>query len=154
MARRTLGDLIDELAEHGDAEAIIAHHPKTQVVWTRQQLHDETLRFASCLLNAGVTPGEPVGLFASARPEWPAAMLAIARAGAVAMPLAEQMVGSELVRILVHSGCRHMITTARHVKMLASLEGADKLMLILLDDAERAPASDLTVHSWRTMPPQ
>jgi long-chain acyl-CoA synthetase len=152
MALRTLGDLIDGLAKHGDAEAIIGHHPSAQVVWTRQQLHDEILGFAACLVEAGVTPGEPVGLFASARPEWPAAMLAIARVGAVAMPLPEQMVGSELVRILVHSGCRHMITTARHVKMLAALEGADKLMLILLDDAKQTPASGPTVHNWRKMP--
>ena len=152
MALRTLGCLIDGLAEHGESEAIIGHRPRAQVVWTRQQLREEIDRFAAALIGAGVVPGEPLALLAPARPEWAAAMLAIVRAGAVAMPVSEQIAGSELARIIAHSGCRRVVTTARHVRTLAGLERAGDLAIILLDDREPAARPGLTLQGWRQMP--
>ena len=151
MALRTLGGLIDGLAEHAESEAIIAHHPDQPVVWTRQQLRDEILRFAAGLVGAGVAAREPVTLLASARPEWAVAMLAIARAGAVAMPVSEQVPAAELERIIAHSGCRRVVTTADHLKALADAEGAGELAIILLDDDEPDDHPRLSVLGWRQM---
>ena len=91
MALRTLRCLVDALADDAEGEAIIAHHAQTPTVWTRQQLRDEIDRFAKDLIEAGVAAGEPVALIATSRPEWAVAVLAIARTGAIAMPLSEQI---------------------------------------------------------------
>jgi len=44
---------------------------------------------AAGLRQAGVAPGEVVGLLAPSQPEWVLALLAIVRAGAIAMPVSE-----------------------------------------------------------------
>ena len=103
MALRTLRCLVDALAEDAEGEAIIAHHADTPTVWTRRQLHDEIERFARDLIAAGIGAGEPVALIASSRPEWAVAALAIARSGAIAMPISEQLGAPELERIVGHS---------------------------------------------------
>jgi long-chain acyl-CoA synthetase len=152
MALRTLRCLVDALAEHADAEAIIAHHAKTPTVWTRRQLRDEIDRFAKDLIEAGVAAGEPVGLIAASRPEWAAAMLAIARIGAIAMPISEQAGAAELERIIGHSGCRRVVTTSDHLKVLAEVEGAGALAIMLLDDDAEADRHGLETQNWRTLP--
>jgi long-chain acyl-CoA synthetase len=150
MALRTLRCLVDALADGGASEAIIAHRPGAPTVWTRQQLHSEIDRFARDLIEAGVAAGEPVALIATSRPEWAAAMLAVARTGAVAMPVSEQLPAAELGRILGHSGCRHVITTADHLKPLAEIEGAKERAVVLLDDVPK-DCRGLSVRGWREL---
>jgi long-chain acyl-CoA synthetase len=149
MVLRTLRCLIDGLATDAGSEAIIVHHPEASVVWTRQKLHAEIERFAADLVGAGVSAREPVALLASTRPEWAVAMLAIVRAGAVTMPVSEQITKQDLVRILEHSGCRRVITVADDLKRLAALDGAADLEIMLLDDATPAEHPGLSVRSWR-----
>jgi long-chain acyl-CoA synthetase len=149
MALRTLRCLIDGLATSAGSEAIIAHRPEGPVVWTRQKLHAEVERFAGDLVAAGVSAGEPVALLASSRPEWAAAMLAIVRAGAVTMPVSEQTTEQDLARILEHSGCRRVITTADYLKRLAALDRAADLEIVLLDDATPADHPGLSIRNWR-----
>jgi long-chain acyl-CoA synthetase len=151
MALRTLRCLVDALADDAEGEAIIAHHAQTPTVWTRQQLRDEIDRFAKDLIEAGVAAGEPVALIATSRPEWAAAVLAIARTGAIAMPLSEQITAAELDRIFSHSGCRHVITTAEHLKTLAEVDGAGERAIVLLDD-DQADHRGLPVQGWRELP--
>ncbi|HEX5080329.1 MAG TPA: AMP-binding protein [Geminicoccaceae bacterium] len=151
MALRTLGCLVDGLADDAEAGAIIAHHAETPTTWTRRRLRDEIERFAKALIAAGLRAGEPVALVAASRPEWAAAMLAIARTGAVAMPISEQSGPSELERILGHSHCRRVITTSDHLKALAKVEGAGELAVLLLDDAD-ADRHGLSVQGWHDLP--
>ncbi|MGH6919529.1 MAG: AMP-binding protein [Geminicoccaceae bacterium] len=151
MALRTLRCLVDALADDAEGEAIIAHHPETPTVWTRRQLRDEIERFAKDLIEAGIGAGEPVALIATSRPEWAAAVLAIARTGAIAMPISEQITASELDRIFGHSGCRHVITTADHLKTLAEVDGAGERAIVLLDD-DQADRHGLSVRGWRELP--
>jgi long-chain acyl-CoA synthetase len=152
MALRTLRCLVDALAEDADAEAIIAHHAETPTVWTRRQLRDEIDRFAKDLIEAGVGAGEPVGLIATSRPEWAVAMLAVARIGAIAMPVSEQVGAPELERIVGHSGCRRVLTTTDHLKTLAEIEGASELTVVLLDDDAQADRHGLAAKTWRELP--
>jgi long-chain acyl-CoA synthetase len=151
MALRTLRCLVDALAENGEAEAIIAHHADTPTVWTRRQLRDEVERFARDLMGAGVGAGEPVALIAASRPEWAAAVLGIVRTGAIAMPISEQLGAPELERIVGHSRCRRVVTTTDHLKVLAELEEAGELAILLLDEDEEADRHGLSVQGWREL---
>ncbi len=152
MALGTLRCLVDGLADRMASEAIIAHHTGTPTTWTRQQLRTEIERFATGLIGAGVAAGEPVALLAASRPEWAAALLAVASTGAVAMPLSEQLTELDLTRIIGHSGCRWVITTSDHVKTLAKLDDAGQLELVLLDDGEAEGRPGLSLRGWRQLP--
>lgn len=55
--------------------------------WTYAELADETARVASALGQRGVKPGQAVGIFMPMIPEIEAALLGIARLGAIAVPL-------------------------------------------------------------------
>ena len=148
MALRTLRGLVDGLADNQDSEAIVAHQPGAPIIWTRHRLGTEVQRFTAGLIEGGVGAGEPVGLLASARPSWAAAMLGIANVGAIAMPLGEQLTTQELTRILDHSGCRWVITTNEHLKVLAALDQAQQLEIVLLDSTASPAGTNLSVHVW------
>ena len=79
------------------------------------------------------------------------AVLAIARSGAIAMPISEQLGAPELERIVGHSECRRVITTTDHLKILAKVEGAGELAVVLLDDDEEADRHGLSVQGWREL---
>ncbi|MCC2690966.1 MAG: AMP-dependent synthetase and ligase, partial [Rhizobiaceae bacterium] len=111
MPLPTLGHLVDRLAQDAAAPAVIGHRRGGSVVWSRAELGARARALAAGLRQAGVAPGEVVGLLAPSQPEWVLAFLAIVRAGATAMPLSEQITAPELARIVAHSGCRRFFTT-------------------------------------------
>ena len=140
----TLQDLIDGLAAGGDAPAIIAAEAGT---WSRDRLRGEALRFAAGLASLGVRPGEVVGLLAPSQPKWAAALLGIVRSGALAMPLNDQMSEHELARVLEHSGCRALVTTAPLATRTPALDGVGQLLLLdheVPPDFERSDARPWT----------
>lgn len=144
----TLGDLIDGLARAPGAPALMAADDET---WSRSRLQASALRFAAGLVGAGVRPGEVVGLLGPNRPEWVVALLGVVRAGAVAMPLSEQITDEDLERVLAHSGCRRVITTAAFVARLHTL---GRVQLVLLDDEPAAePQPSGTARDASGLPP-
>jgi long-chain acyl-CoA synthetase len=133
----TLADLIDTLEHAAAAPAIIGHRQGDAEVWSRGELGARVRALAAGLGSAGVARDEVVGLLAPNRPQWALAFLAIVRAGAIAMPINEQVSAAELERIVSHSGCRRIFTTRAFVRTLAGLarpDGSAPLSLILLDD--------------------
>ena len=140
MTFRTLGYLVDGLEHEAAAPAVIGHRRDGSAVWSRGELRERARALAAGLREAGVAPGDLVGLLAPNQPEWVMAFLATVRAGAIAMPLSEQITAPELERIVAHSGCRRFFTTAAFVETLTAAAehgGRRDLDLILLDDACR-----------------
>ncbi|MCE3250791.1 MAG: AMP-dependent synthetase and ligase [Geminicoccaceae bacterium] len=149
MLLPTLGHLVDRLAQDAAAPAVIGHLRGGSVVWSRAELGARARALAAGLRQAGVAPGEVVGLLAPSQPEWVLAFLAIVRAGATAMPLSEQITAPELARIVAHSGCRRFFTTEAFIPVLTTLErqqARDARELILLDDEAGDPG-----RSWRQL---
>ena len=158
MTFPTLGHLVDGLERATAAPAVIGHRREGSAVWSCGELGDRARGLAAGLREAGVAPGDIVGLLAPNQPEWVVAFLAIVRAGAIAMPLSEQITAPELERIVSHSGCRRFFTTAAFVKILSKLERQDGqrgLDLTLLDDADPddrdAAAERPATRSWRDL---
>jgi long-chain acyl-CoA synthetase len=153
MMLRTLGHLVDGLEREAAAPAVIGHQRGGSTVWSRGELRQQVRALAAGLREAGVAPGAIVGLLAPNQPEWVMAFLAIVRAGAIAMPLSEQITAPELERIVAHSGCRRFFTTAAFVEILttsAGREGERELDLILLDGAAE-PAKRTAHQGWRDL---
>ena len=158
MTLLTLGHLVDGLERAAGAPAVIGHRRQGSVVWSCGELGERARALAAGLRQRGVAPGDIVGLLAPNQPEWVLAFLAIVRAGAIAMPLSEQITAPELERIVNHSGCRRFFTTTAFVKILSTLERQDAqsgLDLILLDDADpddRGAGADRTAtRSWQDL---
>ena len=139
----TLADLIDGLAVNGDGPAIVAADAGT---WSRDRLRQDALRFAAGLASLGVRPGEAVGLLAPSQPKWVIALLGIVRSGALAMPLNEQMSEQDLHRVLEHSDCRALVTTAPLATGTPAFGRVPQL--ILLDDEVPPDFGRSDARSW------
>src|SRR5207247_7471660 len=80
----TFGQLVDRAAEQwGDREALCFAGRR----WSFTQFREETDRAAKGLIAAGVEPGDHVCLWLANRPEYLFIFFAIARIGAVIVPI-------------------------------------------------------------------
>ncbi len=139
----TLADLIDSLAVGGQDPALIGADTGT---WSRDRLRQDALRFAAGLASLGVRPGQAVGLLAPSQPKWAIALLGIVRSGALAMPLNEQMSEQDLHRVLEHSHCGALVTTA---SLATGTSAFDRVpQLILLDDEVPPDFARSDARSW------
>src|SRR5215207_10234065 len=123
---RTLGSLIDGLAERGDRQAVLALQEEGARSWSYGELAADVRRLAHGLTRAGVSRGDHVVLLAPSRPEWIVACLAIVGAGAVATPVDVQLGDEVLGRVVDHSGAEFIFTTVEQIMRLEHLEGTLK----------------------------
>lgn len=79
--------------------------------WTYAELSQETDRLAGLLRGRGLGPGDVVAIYLPMVPEAAAALFAIARIGAVAMPLFSGFGVQPLIDRLADSGARAVVTT-------------------------------------------
>ncbi|HET7273462.1 MAG TPA: AMP-binding protein [Rubrobacter sp.] len=140
---RTLGSVIDVLAEHGDRQAVLALQEEGAKSWSYGELAVHVLRLAHGLTKVGVSRGDHVMLLAPGQPEWMVACLAIIGAGAVATPVDVQLGDDALSRILDHSGASFIFTTADQTEKLEHLDTILKPKHIVLDRGKEDP------RSWR-----
>jgi len=102
---RTIAELLPRAAElFGDTPAI---RHKQDGAWrdiTFGQLATQTAEIGRGLIALGVGPGERVCILSGTRPEWTAAALGIARAGAVIVPIYPTSSPAECAWILADSG--------------------------------------------------
>ncbi|HKI98963.1 MAG TPA: AMP-binding protein [bacterium] len=105
--KRRFGDLPREAARRwGDREALFFQGRR----WSFRQLADDVDRAAKGLLALGVEPGEHVGLWLGNRPEWVHLMFALARVGAVQIPINTRLRSHEIGYVLGQSRSRTLIT--------------------------------------------
>lgn len=123
------GDLTDAAAARwGDREALVFHERR----YTFRQIAAEVDRVARGLIGAGVLPGEKVAIWLVNRPEWIFAMFALAKIGAVHVPINTRFRTVDLAQVLERSNTSTLITHdvsgpvdyLAMVGELAELEGA------------------------------
>jgi long-chain acyl-CoA synthetase len=129
----TLGDVFAGLTGHG-ARQVICKPPEQ--AWDYAQLDRRARRLAHCLINAGVARGESVTLLAGTSPEWFAACLGAIGAGAVVVPLDEQLNDEVLEHVVKDSASRFVFTTLDGAERLRRL-GADVTAIPLDADDPR-----------------
>src|SRR5215212_3187189 len=139
---RTLGSLIDALAEHGERQAVLAlQEEEGYESFSYEELAVEVRRLAFGLTRAGLSRGDHVMLVAPPKPEWIVACLAILGAGAVATPVDVQLTDEVLARILEHSGARFLFSTTEQLGRLEHLDVMIRPKPILLDVGLEDPLS-------------
>ena len=150
MAPDSLQTLIDQLCVGGEAPAVTTFNAERPENWSRRDLGHIVRRFAAGLAQRDGGEQQRIGLLGPNRPEWIAAFLGIVRSGAVAMPLAEQLTDHELGRLLAHSGCQRMVTTAKRAKRFRSLGVTNDFEIVVLSD-EAESVDGIGVRRWSEM---
>ena len=142
---RSLGDWMDTCAaEYGCRPQVLADDRTL----TYQDVAEQSRQLADGLIALGVQPGDRVGMVMANYPEFVAIKFAIARTGAIAVPLNYLYRAEELRFVVADAGCRVVITMTefaglRYPEMLRGM--ADHPTLVLLDTDGSAPPDALTV---------
>lgn len=100
----TLGGFLREtVAANGPREAVVSRKVNGRLSWSYDDLEQASRAVASALIEAGIAPGERVGLLMGNRPTWIACAFGAALAGAVLVPLNTYLESSELAYVLSHA---------------------------------------------------
>jgi len=133
-ASRTLGDLLDEMAElRPEAEAVVSRRERLDYAGLRARAD----RFARALIADGIRRGERVALLVTNRTEWLVAAFGAAKIGAIVAAISTFSTERELGWMLEHSGAAALVTLSgfRGRGFIEALEG------ICPELAEAAPGA-------------
>jgi long-chain acyl-CoA synthetase len=142
-----------------EAPDVVSLSRKDGTTWTNvtaRQFADQVIGLAKGLIQAGISPGDRIGLLSTTRYEWTLADFAILTVGAVVVPVyetssAEQVAwnlsDSEAVAVIVETGdhaatvagVRDQLPALRHVWQIDAGD-LDRLA----DDGESVPDSEVT----------
>ena len=105
-ANKTLADLFDQaVTKYSKEEAIVFNKERV----TYREMDRRVVNFAKGLLKLGVRKGDKVGIWLSNRPEWAIAEFAVAKIGAVMVPLSTRFKAFDLEYILKQSDSTTLI---------------------------------------------
>jgi fatty-acyl-CoA synthase len=86
LIHKTIGQMIAEIAQtNSNREAMV--HTETEARYDYNQLSHQIDRTARGFLHQGIKPGDKVALWSSNNPEWIFSMLALAKIGAMIVPI-------------------------------------------------------------------
>src|SRR5712691_5742836 len=108
--KKTLGALLDEAAIRWSAREALTFEGQR---WSFAQLQTEVDRTARALLHLGMQPGDRVALWMPNRPEWLYTFFALAKIGAVVVPINTRFRTSDLAYVLWQSDATTLITVDR-----------------------------------------
>jgi fatty-acyl-CoA synthase len=102
MERITISELFDRngLAA-GDRDALI--FPAQHTRWSYREAHTRVTQLAKGLMGLGVDSGDRVAVYASDRAEWVLLQLAVARIGAILVPIDPHADADTLASLLAHA---------------------------------------------------
>lgn len=117
----TFGDLIDRAAERWPQREALWFAERR---WTFAEQRDEVDRAARALIAAGVAPGDHVCLWLGNRPEFVFLFFAIAKIGAVLVPINTRFRTRDMAYVVTQSDSTTLVATARAhgVDYLAMIE--------------------------------
>ena len=95
--KKTLGTLLDEAAVRWSAREALTYEGQR---WSCAHLRTEVDRTARALLHLGMQPGDRVAIWMPNRPEWLYTFFALAKIGAVVVPINTRFRTSDLAYVL------------------------------------------------------
>jgi len=123
FTQNTIGQALNRIAhEHTHKDAVI--HTEMGARYDYGLLLAEIVHMAKGFIKAGIRKGDKVALWAPNIPEWIVSMLALAKIGAITVPIDPGAGGDDLHFILDQSECRGIIMTQ-------GLEGEEYVEMVL-----------------------
>jgi fatty-acyl-CoA synthase len=105
--KRTLGGLLDNAAQRFGAREALCFEGRR---WTFAQIQEQVNRTARGLIQLGVQPGDKVALWMTNRPEWLYTLYAVAKIGAVLVPVNTRFRTTDTEYVLRQSDCTTLVT--------------------------------------------
>jgi fatty-acyl-CoA synthase len=106
----TIGAQLDRIAQRfGAREALVFQGRR----WSFQRLKEDSDRAACGLMQCGVQPGDKVALWLPNRPEWLHIQFAVAKIGAILVPINTRFRPVDLAYVLYQSDSTTLISTDR-----------------------------------------
>lgn len=110
IEKQTFGDLIDRAAERWPEREALCFEGRR---WTFAEQRDEVDRAAKALIAAGVAPGDHVCLWLGNRPEFVFLFFAVAKIGAVLVPINTRFRTRDMAYIVTQSDATTVIAADR-----------------------------------------
>jgi len=112
MERLAVADFFDRVAlGMGEREALV--FPDARIRWRDRERHAHVSQVAKGLMGIGVDAGDHVALLATNRVEWVVLQLAVAKVGAVLVPIEPRTGVAALAHVLAHSDASTLFVVDR-----------------------------------------
>ncbi|MCH8972148.1 MAG: AMP-binding protein [Acidobacteria bacterium] len=108
--KRTLGGLLDDAVRRFASREALCFEDRR---WTFAQFQSDVDRTAQALIHQGVRPGDKVSLWMTNRPEWLQILFAVAKIGAVLVPINTRFRTADVEYVLHQSDSTTLITQDR-----------------------------------------
>ena len=122
---QTIGRYFDSACQaHGDELALVVRHQNVR--WSYRELHERVEAAASALLQAGLRPGDRIGIWSHNCAEWVITQYATAKAGLILVNINPAYRSAELEYVLNQVQCKALVTavsykSSEYLEMLAAL---------------------------------
>jgi long-chain acyl-CoA synthetase len=152
-------DLIAPVAEllrrHAAARGGKCAFRDAQTSVTYAELLERTGGLAGHLADHGIAAGETVAIMLPNSVQWIESCLAIARAGAISVPISYESTETEIGYRLADANCRAVFTTAERGDLLARLQASmPSLKTLIVTDRGTCSAPVLRYTKLATTPPK
>ena len=150
--RMSIGQLIWEIAlKNSDQDALV--HTEAGHRYSYKNLAYEIDRAARGFLSAGIRPGDKIALWSANVPEWMIAFLALAKIGAITVPIDPAAPKDNLYYILEQSESRGLIVAdnADSGNMIAVASAAQSDIPLLAHFIVITDSSDTEFTSWNQL---
>jgi long-chain acyl-CoA synthetase len=122
---------------------------------TYAQLEQRTAHLAAHLADHGVAAGDSVAILLPNSTHWVETCFAIARAGAIGVPVSYDASEPEIAYRLEDANCRAIVTTAERGDLVAGLKsGAPNLQIVIATDRGGERADALSYETLLATPPR
>jgi long-chain acyl-CoA synthetase len=150
-----IAPIAELLRRHAAARADKCAYRDGQTSVTYAELLARTAALAGHLADHGVAAGDTVAIFLPNSVAWVESCLAIARAGAIGVPISYDSTESEIGYRLADAGCKAIFTTAERGDLCARLQAAaPKLKTLIVTDRGICNAPALRYAELLAAPPQ
>ena len=107
---------------------------------TYQDFYNEVTSIANYLLSSGIRKGDKIAILSANMPNWGITQFAIARIGAIAVPVLPGFSSIEIQNILEHSESKIIFVSKLLYKLVADIKTSYLEQKILMNTFSRIPA--------------
>ncbi len=147
----TVQNLLDAMTARGTAPAVMTFEGDEVTQTSYAELASQARQLASGFLEAGIAPGEAIGIYAPNSVAWSIVRLAAGAAGLVTVAIDDVSSEAEAVELLIDCDCQWLFTSCAHAEAIGEAEAELPFEIYLLDaSADAVPAFQLPASDWQS----
>jgi long-chain acyl-CoA synthetase len=149
-----IAPMAELLRRHAAARGGKVAYRDAQSAVTYAELNERTAKLAGHLADCGIAPGDTVAIMLPNSVPWVESCLAIARSGAIGVPISYDATEPEIAYRLADAGCKAVFTTAERGDLFARLKSqAPNLQTLIVTDRGACGADALRYAKLAAEPP-